>query len=51
MSYAHALYLCLRGTPLGLSLRVIVNENPLNQQTTSSVISVLLLIYDFTIVR
>ena len=57
MSYAHALSLCLviqqclRGTPLGLSLRVIVNENPLNQQTTSRVISVLLLIYDFTIVR
>ena len=35
-----------RGTPLGLCLRVIVNEKPLNfEKSTSSVLSVLLLIY------
>ena len=44
-------------TPLGFCLRVIVNENPLNlENTTSSVLFVLLLIFDlhkfmFTIVR
>ena len=33
-------------TPLGFCLRVIVNKNPLNfEKTTSSVLSVLLLIY------
>ena len=37
---------CLRGTPLGFCLRVIVNERPLNLvKTTNSVLSVLLLIY------
>jgi len=35
-------------TPLGFSLRVIVNETPLNiEKTTSSVISVLLLAKNF----
>ena len=35
-------------TSLGLCLRVTVNENPLNhEKTTFSVLSVLLLIYDF----
>ena len=37
---------CMRVTPLGFCLRVIVNEKPLNlENTTSSVLSVLLLIY------
>ena len=36
----------MRVTPLGFCLRVIVNEKPLNlEKTTSSVLSVLLLIY------
>ena len=53
-SYAHALSRCLaiqrgmRLTTLSLCLRVIVNEKPLNlEKTTSSVLSVLLLIYAF----
>ena len=39
---------CLaRGTPFGFRLMVIVNEKKLNlEKTTSSVLSVLLLIYD-----
>jgi hypothetical protein len=37
----------MRVTPLVFYLRVIANENPLNlENTTSSVLSVLLLIYD-----
>ena len=37
----------MRETPLGFCLRVIMNENPLNlEKMTSSVLSVLLLIYD-----
>ena len=37
----------MRLTPLGLCLRFIVNEKPLNlEKTTCSVLSVLLLIYD-----
>ena len=51
-SYAHDLFLCLviqpsmRVTPLGNCLMVIVKEKPLNiEKTTSSVLSVLLLIY------
>ena len=55
-SYAHAVLnnkterepvpLGMRVTPLGFRLRVIVNENLLNIEiTTSSVLSVLLLIY------
>ena len=37
----------MRVTPLGFCLRVIVNENPLNlEKTTSSGLSVLLLIYE-----
>ena len=37
----------MRVTPLGFCLRVILNENPLNfEKTTSIVLSVLLLIYD-----
>ena len=37
----------MRVTPLGLCLEVIVNEKPLNfKKTTSSVLSVLLLIYE-----
>ena len=40
----------MRVTPLGLYLRVIVNEKPLNfEKTLISVLSVLLLIYDFII--
>ena len=35
----------MRVTPLGFCLRVIVNEKP-HEKTTSSVLSVLLLIYD-----
>ena len=39
----------MRVTPLGFCLRVIVNEKPLNLvKTTSSVLSVLLLIYGIT---
>ena len=39
---------CMRVTPLGRCLRVIVNEKRLNlEKTTSSVLSVLLLIYGF----
>ena len=38
---------CLRGTPLGFCLRVIVNEKPPNvKKTTPSVLSTLLLIYE-----
>ena len=38
----------MRVTPLGFLLRVIVNEKPLNlKKTTSSVLSVLLLIYAY----
>ena len=38
----------MRATPLGFCLRVIVDEKPLNlEKTTSSVLSVLLLIYGF----
>ena len=38
----------MRVTPLGLCLMVIVNSKPLNlEKTTSSVLSVLLLIYDW----
>ena len=37
----------MRVTPLGFCLRVIVNEKLLNlEKTTSSVLSVLLLVYD-----
>ena len=37
-------------TQLGFCLRVIVNEQPLNlKKTTSSVLSVLLLIYEFQV--
>jgi len=39
----------IRTIPLGFCLRVIVNANPLNlEKTTSSVISVLLVIYEGT---
>ena len=38
---------CLRGTPLGFCLRVIVKEKPINhEKATFSVLSVLFLIYD-----
>ena len=38
----------MRITPLGICLRIMVNDKPLNlEKTTSSVLSVLLLIYDF----
>ena len=38
---------CLRGTPLGFCLRASVKENPFNlEKTTSSILSVLFLIYD-----
>ena len=41
----------MRVTPLGVRLRVIVKEKPLNlENTTSSVLSVLFLIYAFSIV-
>ena len=40
---------CMRVTSLGLCLRVIVNEKPLNfEKTTYNALSVLLLIYDQT---
>ena len=40
----------MRVTPLGFCLRVIVIENRLNlEMTTSSVLSVLLLIYGFLV--
>ena len=51
-SYEHAFSLfliqrCLRGTPLGFCLRVILKEKPINlEKATFSVLSVLLLIYD-----
>ena len=39
----------MRVTPLGFRLRVVVHEKPQNlEKTTSSVLSVLLLIYDLT---
>ena len=39
----------MRITSLGFCLRVIVNEKPLNlEKTTSSVLSILLLIYGLT---
>ena len=39
----------MRVTPLGFCLRVVVHEKPQNlEKTTSSVLSVLLLIYDLT---
>ena len=42
----------MRVTPLGFWLRVIVNEKPLNLlKTTLSVLSVLLLIYDYKVLR
>ena len=38
----------MRITPLGIFLRIMVNDKPLNlEKTTSSVLSVFLLIYDF----
>ena len=41
----------MRVTPLGVRLRVIVKEKPLNlENTTSSVLFVLFLIYAFSIV-
>ena len=52
-SFAHALSLCLiiqrdMRVTVEFCLRVIVNEQPLNiKKTTSSVLSVLLLIYSF----
>ena len=46
LSFSLAIHRVMRVTSLGLCLRVIVNEKPLNrEQTTSSVLSVLLLIY------
>ena len=41
----------MRVTPLNYSHRVVVNENPLNlEMTSSSVLSVLLLIYGYNII-